>query len=226
MNKRIISLILAFLMLSGILLTGCSSLGGEGDETLDEILVEEASNSAITLSMYVVSVEPVDEKTAQKVEDAFNKIKMLPLGYIDTHPTGETVSRVISDVDQFADGLLMGFSQLFTGVLTIIGTLAFMLSISPSITVIVVVLTPISLFVAAFIAKNTHDMFTLRAKTNAEQTAFIDETVSAEGVVTAFGIQDKRQERFDEINGRFQKCSVRAIFFLHLPTHALALLTA
>ena len=149
-------------------------------------------------------------------KDAFNKIKMLPLGYIDTHPTGETVSRVISDVDQFADGLLMGFSQLFTGVLTIIGTLAFMLSISPSITVIVVVLTPISLFVAAFIAKNTHDMFTLRAKTNAEQTAFIDETVSAEGVVTAFGIQDKRQERFDEINGRFQKCSVRAIFFSSL----------
>lgn len=148
--------------------------------------------------------------------DAFDKIEILPLSYVDTHPTGETVSRVISDVDQFADGLLLGFSQLFTGLLTIIGTLIFMLTISPSITVIVVVLTPISLFVAAFIAKNTHDMFTLRAKTNAEQTAFIDETITAEGVVTAFGIQDKKQEQFDEINGRLKKCSVRAIFFSSL----------
>lgn len=149
-------------------------------------------------------------------DDAFDKIKKLPLSYVDTHPTGETVSRVISDVDQFADGLLMGFSQMFTGILTIVGTLGFMLTISPSITAIVVVLTPISLFVAAFIAKNTHDMFTLRAKTNAEQTAFIDETIAAEGVVTAFGIQDKKQEQFDEINGRLQKCSVRAIFFSSL----------
>ncbi|MBR2474517.1 MAG: ABC transporter ATP-binding protein [Clostridia bacterium] len=148
--------------------------------------------------------------------DAFGKLERLPLGYIDTHPTGETVSRIISDVDQFADGLLMGFSQLFTGALTIIGTLAFMVTISPSITVMVVVLTPISLFVAAFIAKNTHDMFMLRAKTNAEQTAFIDETISAEGVVSAFGIKDEKQAQFDEINERFKKCSVRAIFFSSL----------
>ena len=148
--------------------------------------------------------------------DAFGKLKSLPLGYMDTHPTGETVSRVISDVDQFADGLLMGFSQLFTGALTIIGTLAFMVAISPSITVLVVVLTPISLFVAAFIAKNTHDMFTLRAKTNAEQTAFIDESITSEGVISAFGIKDEKQAQFDEINERFKKCSVRAIFFSSL----------
>ncbi len=149
-------------------------------------------------------------------KDAFDKIQKLPLSYIDTHRTGETVSRVISDVDQFADGLLMGFSQLFTGLLTIIGTLCFMLTISPAITVIVVVLTPLSLFVAAFIAKNTHDMFTLRAKTNAEQTGFIDETITSEGVITAFGIKDKKQEQFDEINNRYKKYSLKAIFFSSL----------
>ena len=148
--------------------------------------------------------------------DAFCKLGTLPLSYIDTHPTGETVSRIVSDVDQFADGLLLGFSQLFTGALTIIGTLAFMLTISPTITVIVVVLTPISLFVAAFIAKNTHDMFTLRARTNAEQTAFIDETIVSESVVTAFGLNDEKQEKFDEINARYKKCSVKAIFFSSL----------
>ncbi len=145
--------------------------------------------------------------------DAFEKIEILPLGYIDTHPIGETVSRVISDVDQFADGLLMGFSQLFTGVLTILGTLAFMLTISPSITVAVVVLTPISLFVAAFIAKNTHAMFMLRAKTNAEQTAFIDESITGQKVIAAFGAQNKKQEEFEEINERLADCSLRAIFF-------------
>ena len=148
--------------------------------------------------------------------DAFEKIEKLPLSYVDNHRTGETVSRVISDVDQFADGLLLGFSQLFTGVLTIIGTLCFMLSISPTITVIVVVLTPLSLFVAAFIAKNTHDMFTLRAQTNAEQTGFIDESITSAGVITAFGIQDKKQEQFDEINARYKKYSLKAIFFSSL----------
>ena len=149
-------------------------------------------------------------------KEAFDKIERLPLSYIDTHPSGETVSRIISDVDQFADGLLMGFSQFFTGILTIIGTLVFMLSISPTITVLVVILTPISLFVAAFIAKNTHDMFSLRAKTNAEQTAFIDESVTSSGVISAFSIQDKKQEQFDQINTRLKKYSLRAIFFSSL----------
>ena len=145
--------------------------------------------------------------------DAFAKIEILPLGYIDTHPTGETVSRVISDVDQFADGLLMGFSQLFTGVLTIIGAMAFMIAISPSIALAVVVLTPLSMFVAAFIAKRTHAMFTLRAKTNAEQTAFIDESITGQRVISAFGNQTAKKEQFDEINGRLADCSLQAIFY-------------
>lgn len=148
--------------------------------------------------------------------DAFEKIEKMPLSYLDTHRTGETVSRIISDVDQFADGLLLGFSQMFTGILTILGTLAFMISISPSITLIVVILTPLSLFVAAFIAKNTHDMFTERALTNAEQTGFIDESITSASVITAFGIKDAKQKQFDEINERYKKCSIKAIFFSSL----------
>lgn len=145
--------------------------------------------------------------------DAFERIQILPLSYIDSHRTGETVSRVISDVDQFAEGLLMGFTQLFTGVLTILGTLVFMVVISPGITVAVVALTPISLFVAAFIAKRVHSMFVLRASTTAEQTAYIDEMISGAKVVTAFGSQKKAQERFDEINDRLGDCTLKAIFF-------------
>ncbi len=145
--------------------------------------------------------------------DAFSKIESLPLGYIDTHPTGETVSRVISDVDQFSDGLLMGFSQLFTGVLTIVGALVFMIAISPSIALAVVVLTPLSMFIAAFIAKRTHAMFMLRAKTNAEQTAFIDEAITGQRVISAFGNQTAKKEQFDEINGRLADCSLKAIFY-------------
>ncbi len=145
--------------------------------------------------------------------DAFEKLEILPLEYLDTHPTGETVSRIINDVDQFADGLLLGFSQFFTGLLTIIGTLIFMLTISPSITVAVAVLTPISIFVAAFIAKNIHSMFTLRASTTAEQTAFIDESIGGQRVIAAFGFQNEKQEQFDEINERLTKCSLKAIFF-------------
>lgn len=145
--------------------------------------------------------------------DAFSKIEILPLGYIDTHPTGETVSRVISDVDQFADGLLMGFSQLFTGILTIVGAMVFMIAISPSIALAVVVLTPLSMFIAAFIAKRTHAMFTLKAKTNAEQTAFIDEAITGQRVISAFGNQTAKKEQFDEINERLADCSLKAIFY-------------
>ncbi len=145
--------------------------------------------------------------------DAFNKMEILPLSYLDTHPTGETISRIINDVDQFADGLLLGFSQLFTGALTIIGTLIFMITISPSITVAVVVLTPISIFVASFIAKNIHSLFTLRASTTAEQTAFIDESIGGQRVIAAFGCQDEKAIQFDEINERLTKCSLKAMFF-------------
>ncbi len=148
--------------------------------------------------------------------DAFNKIQELPLSYIDSHPVGDTVSRVISDADQFSDGLLMGFSQLFTGVLTIIGTIAFMVSINLSITLVVILVTPLSLFVAAFIAKNTHSLFAQQSKTRAEQTALIDEMIGEQKVVAAFSHEDEAIEQFDEINGRLAKCSLKAVFYSSL----------
>lgn len=146
-------------------------------------------------------------------EEAFQKIEILPLKYLDGHSTGEIVSRIIADVDQFADGLLMGFTQLFTGVATIVGTLFFMLSVNAGITVVVVVLTPISLFVANFIAKRTYSMFKLQSATRGEQTALINEMIENQKVVQAYGQEKKVQTRFDEINGRLEKYSLRAIFF-------------
>ena len=145
--------------------------------------------------------------------DAFDTITELPLSYIDSHPHGGTVSRVISDVDQFADGLLLGFTQLFSGVMTILVTLVFMLMIHPLITLIVVILTPLSLFVASFIAKKTFTMFKLRSETNGELTAFINETVGGQQVIRAFSQEDETLAQFDEINDRLKKYSLRAIFF-------------
>ncbi len=147
---------------------------------------------------------------------AMGKIQVLPLSYIDSKPAGDTVSRIISDADQFADGLLMGFTQLFTGVVTILGTLGFMLSINWKITLVVVILTPLSLFVARFIAKRTHSMFTLQAKTRGEQTSYVEETVGNKKVVTAFSREEKTLEEFDEINERYAKYSLKAIFFSSL----------
>ena len=146
-------------------------------------------------------------------EEAFQKIEILPLKYLDGHSTGEIVSRIIADGDQFADGLLMGFTQLFTGVATIVGTLFFMLSVNAGITVVVVVLTPVSLFVANFIAKRTYSMFKLQSATRGEQTALINEMIENQKVVQAYGQEKKVQTRFDEINGRLEKYSLRAIFF-------------
>ena len=145
--------------------------------------------------------------------EAFEKIEKLPLKYLDAHSYGEIVSRVIADVDQFADGLLMGFTQFFTGIVTIFGTLIFMLTISVRITVAVVVITPVSLFVASFIAKKTFSMFKLQSETRGEQTAFIEEMVGNQKVVQAFSHEDEALEKFDEINERLQKYSLRAIFF-------------
>ena len=145
--------------------------------------------------------------------EAFDKIEKLPLKYFDAHSYGEIVSRVIADVDQFADGLLMGFTQFFTGIVTIFGTLIFMLTISVRITVAVVVITPVSLFVASFIAKKTFSMFKLQSETRGEQTAFIEEMVGNQKVVQAFSHEDEALEKFDEINERLQKYSLRAIFF-------------
>ena len=149
-------------------------------------------------------------------KDAFDKIEKLPLSYIDSHSHGDMVSRIIADVDTFAEGLLMGFTQLFTGVATIAGTLIFMLSINVKIAIVVVVITPLSLFVASFIAKNTYSMFQQQTKTRGEQTALIDEMIGNQKVVQAFSYEDDALERFDEINGRLFKCSLRATFFSSL----------
>ena len=148
--------------------------------------------------------------------EAFRRIEILPLKYIDGHSYGEVVSRVVADVDQFADGLLIGFTQLFTGVITILGTLGFMLSVNVGITVVVVVITPVSLFVASFIARKTFSMFKLQSQTRGEQTALINEMIGNQKVVQSFNRERQTLERFDEINDRLEKCSLRAIFFSSL----------
>lgn len=158
-----------------------------------------------------------NKMTYQMVQDirneAFDKIEKLPLKYIDGHPYGEVVSRVIADVDQFSDGLLMGFTQLFTGIATIIGTFCFMLSVNVSITFVVVLITPVSFFVANFIAKRTFRMFRLQSEIRGEQTGLIDEMIGNQKVVQAFGRGEDVTERFDEVNKRLQEASLRATFF-------------
>ncbi len=146
-------------------------------------------------------------------EDALRRISQLPLSYIDAHPHGEIVSRVITDADQFADGLLMGFTQLFTGILTIAGTLIIMLIRNWAIALVVVMITPLSLFVARFIARRTYDMFRLQSETRGELTAYIDEMIGNARVVKAFGREKQCLSEFDEVNGRLESCSLRAIFF-------------
>lgn len=149
-------------------------------------------------------------------DEAFKKLQVLPLKYIDGHSHGDIVSRIIADVDQFSDGLLLGFTQLFTGVVTIIGTLIFMFSINVSTTVVVVILTPLSFFIAGFIAKRTFSMSKLQSETRGEQTALIDEMIGNEKVVKAFNHEPQVMEQFEEINGRLEKASVKAIFFSSL----------
>lgn len=158
--------------------------------------------------------------TYQMVQDirneAFDKIEQLPLKYIDGHPYGEVVSRVIADVDQFSDGLLMGFTQLFTGIATIIGTFCFMLSVNVSITFVVVLITPVSFFVANFIAKRTFRMFRLQSEIRGEQTGLIDEMIGNQKVVQAFGRGEDVTERFDEVNKRLQGGILAGnIFLIH-----------
>ena len=148
--------------------------------------------------------------------DAFARIQSLPLSYLDKRPVGDVVSRVIADADQFCDGLLMGFSQFFTGILTILGTLCFMLTINLPMTVWVVVATPLSLFVASFIAKSTYSLFKKQSETRAEQTALIDEMIGSHKTVVAFAHEDEARAAFDEINGRLESVSRRAVFFSSL----------
>ena len=148
--------------------------------------------------------------------DAFAHIQNLPLSYLDAHPTGDTVSRMIADVDTFADGLLMGFTQLFSGVMTILGTLGFMLTLNAPITLLVVLITPLSLLVANFIAKRTYAMFRLQSATRGEQTALIDEAIGEQKLVQAFGHEDETLAAFDEVNERLRHCSLKATFFSSL----------
>ena len=148
--------------------------------------------------------------------DAFARIQNLPLSYLDAHPTGDTVSRMIADVDTFADGLLMGFTQLFSGVMTILGTLGFMLTLSAPITLLVVLITPLSLLVANFIAKRTYVMFRLQSVTRGEQTALIDEAIGEQKLVQAFGHEAQTLAAFDEVNERLRDCSLKATFFSSL----------
>ncbi len=148
--------------------------------------------------------------------DAASKLGALPLSYIDAHPEGETVSRVITDVDQFTDGLLMGFTQFFTGIITIFGTIGFMLRVDWRIAIAVIVLTPMSLFIAKFVSANTYKMFALQAKTRGEQTAFAKEMIENQKVVRRFGREDENIEKFDEINERLKDCTLKAVFFSSL----------
>ncbi len=145
--------------------------------------------------------------------DAFEKLQRTPISYLDSHSVGDVISRMMSDVDQFTDGLLLGFSQFFTGILTILGTLIIMLTLKPLVALVVILVTPLSLFVAAFIARRTYSMFRLQSETRAEETAIIEEYVSNHKLVVAFGHEDEGQEEFDEVNNRLEKCSLRATFF-------------
>ena len=184
---------------------------------ISRILVTIGVIVAITaLSQWIMNIcnNKITYHVTRDIRDeAMERIQKLPLKYIDGQSYGDIVSRVIADVDQFADGLLMGFTQFFSGVLTIVGTLVFMLTINVRITLVVVLITPVSFFVASFIAKKTFSMFKLQSETRGEQTAFIDEMIGGEKVVKAYGYEEEAVARFDEINERLQKYSLRAIFF-------------
>lgn len=183
---------------------------------VQDLLTVCAIIAVVAMSQWLMNVcnNKITFNVVRDMRDkAFSKIESLPVSYIDSHPVGEVVSRVINDVDTFADGLLMGFTQFFTGIVTIIGTLAFMLSINVWITIVVVIVTPLSFVIANFIAKSTFKMFKLQSETRGEQTAFIEEMVGNLKVVDAYSHNDENLEKFDEINKRLQKYSLKAIFY-------------
>ncbi|MBQ7588959.1 MAG: ABC transporter ATP-binding protein [Lachnospiraceae bacterium] len=180
-----------------------------------------AAASALVSSISLWCMNEVNNRLTYSIvrdmrNDAFKKLHVLPFGYLDSHPAGDILSRVIADVDQLADGLLMGFTQLFTGVMTIIITLCFMLSMSPFITLIVVILTPLSLFVARYISRSTYDLFHIQSGIRGEQTELIDEMIGNEKIVKAFSYEDKALERFDDINDRLKTASLKALFYSSL----------
>lgn len=184
------------------------------------ILKKMAAAIAVTAAAQWIMNVCNNQMTYRIVQDvrneAFRKIEILPLKYIDGHSYGETVSRVIADVDQFADGLLMGFTQFFTGVITILGTLGFMLSVNAAVTGVVVLITPLSFLAAAFIAKKTYVMFRAQSEIRGEQTALIEEMIGNQKVVQAFSHEEETMEKFDGINERLQTCSLKAIFYSSL----------
>ena len=222
----ILSLILAFvsvvLTLYIPVLTGdaIDYIIGKGQvdfDTIMQILKKMVVVIAITaVAQWLMNVcnNKVTYRVVQDIRaEAFAKLERLPLKYLDAHSYGEIVSRVIADVDQFADGLLLGFTQFFTGVITIFGTLVFMLSVNVKIALVVIFLTPLSFVVAGFIAKRTFSMFKLQSETRGEQTAYIEEMIGNQKVVQAFERQEETMEHFDEINNRLEKCSLKAIFY-------------
>ncbi len=196
---------------------------GQGNIDLDKVLflLGNIAIIAVIIALLQWIMNNINNKITYNVvrdvrNDAFEKIERLPLKYIDSHSHGEIVSKVIADVDQFADGLLMGFTQLFTGVVTILGTIVFLILINFKIALVVVLLTPLSLFIANFIAKKTYSMFHKQSSVRAEQTAIIDEMVGNLKVVKAFSHEDEAIEKFDIVNEKLQKCAVKAIFFSSL----------
>ncbi len=196
---------------------------GKGEVDFDGIL-KNLTLAAILVGITVLAqwiMSTVNNKIAFNVtrdirNDAFRKLHRLPIGYIDTHAHGDIVNRIINDSDRFSEGLLLGFTQVFTGVLTIVGTMAFMISISWEIALVVLLLTPLSIFIARFIGKRTFNMFRLRSETEAEQTALVSEMVGQQKIVRAFGREDEVIASFDEIGERLEKCTLKAIFFSSL----------
>ena len=188
-------------------------------KVIEILMLAVALIGATALSQWLMSM--INNRIAFHVardvrRDAFAKIERLPLSYLDTHSHGDLLSRTVNDTEQFSEGLLLGFTQLFTGVMTILGTLALLIVLEWRVAIVVFVLTPLSLFVARFIAKKTHNMFKEQSATKGEQTALIDEMIGNQKVVKAFGYEDKAVERFDEVNSRLGRCSLRAIFFSSL----------
>ncbi len=212
-----VALTLYFPLLTGKAVDCIISEGNVDFDSIRPIIIQMAIIAAITaLSQWAMNIcnNHITYNVSRDMRDeAFKKIEILPLKYIDNHSSGDIVSRVIADVDQFADGLLMGFTQLFTGVLTIIGTLFFMFSVNVAISIVVLLVTPVSLFVAAFIAKRTYKMFRIQSETRGEETAYIDEMIGNQKVVQAFSREDSTLEKFDEINGRLERASLLATFF-------------
>ena len=225
----ILSVVLAVLMVVGTLLAplfigqAIDCIVGAGDVDFDRILLIfikiAVSVGIAALAQWLLSLcsNRMTYGIVHDIRDeAFDHIQRLPLSYLDSHPTGDIVSRIITDVEQLANGLLLGFTNFFTGVMTILGALAFMLSVNLPVALVVVVVTPLSLLCANLITKHTYSMFNVQTETRGEQTALIDELISGQKVVQAFGYEDRAQQHFDEINGRLKVCSLRALFYSSL----------